>query len=112
MTNLNQSFTAKQAATIIRAALKARSTIKWSVRLEGQWIEIVSMNARKNNHGHMDADECAALTKLLGLEDTVHHQGEMVAASQAHRKEYIARAEGKVEKTPPDLTAGEFNRGE
>lgn len=44
--------------------------------------------------GHMSPAARAELAALLGLE-SVHYQGESIAAGSDHRREYIERAEGQ-----------------
>ncbi len=94
----------------IRAALKRRSGKAWSVtRGKGTaycWIDIHSPPSRRTNDPdggpctdptaryYMTTEDQAELKALLGLEK-VHYQGESIAASAAHRREYIDRAEGR-----------------
>jgi len=81
-----------EAVRRIRAGLKRRGGITWSVtRGTGSvygWIYI------RSPRGDMTLDEQRFLAKLLGLE-TVHHQGVMIPSGSRERAEYVARAEGK-----------------
>jgi hypothetical protein len=46
-------------------------------------------------YGHMSPADREELASLLGL-TTVHYQGESIAASSDHRREYVDRAEGRT----------------
>lgn len=91
------------AIKLIREALKKRSGKQWSVTggrgTAYGWIYINVPPARqKYTHegqpggGLAHPSEIAELSRLLGTE--VHHQGESIPASTAHRREYIERARG------------------
>ena len=83
----------------IKAALKARSGKTWSVTggkgTAWGWIEINSPPKRRGEFDYMSDSDRAELAKLLGLE-SVHCQGVSIAASLAHRREYVDRAEGRT----------------
>ncbi len=112
----------------IRAALKHRSGKTWSVTsgkgTASEWIKITAPPKRRTGkmiehselrHGwmhyeyeHIDAGEptgsmtpedATELGELLGLGKPAHHQGESIPASNAHRIEYIALAEGRTPST-------------
>lgn len=97
-TNSKPSIGLDEAIIRIRKALKARSGKSWSVhRGTGTaycWITIHAPPSRRGEFGYMSDADRAELAKLLGLE-TVHSQGESVAASSAYRQEYVDRAEGR-----------------
>jgi hypothetical protein len=86
-----------EAILAIRAALRARSNRSWSVRggrgTSWGWITIIAAPKRLVD-GFMTDDDRAELAGLLGL-DSVHGQGELIPASSAHRREYLARAQGR-----------------
>lgn len=82
----------------IKAALKSRSTTKWSVTggrgTAWGWISInVAPRARRN--GYMTAAHRVELRRLLSLDRVVHLQGESIPASSDYYNEYTARAEGR-----------------
>lgn len=86
------------AILAIRKALKARSGKAWSVTggrgTAWGWMRISSPPARCNEFGQMTDADRAELSSLLGV--TTHADGVSVAASTAHRREYLERAEGKT----------------
>ena len=117
--NVDRNTTIKR----IKAALKARSGKAWSVTggrgTAWGWITIEAPPARRtwSNRlkagattnspedyegydtgkpgGYMSPADSAELGKLLGLDGPVHLQGESIAASSDHYREYIDRAEGR-----------------
>ena len=115
-----------EAIKRIGAALKRRSGKAWSVTGDRGtawgWINIDAPPARRTWHfrgttvhddgtvgrteevclpghpyGHMGPDDRAELTKLLGLNREVHHQGESVPPEA--REVYVDAAEGKMSAT-------------
>lgn len=82
---------------ILRSELKRRSGKAWSVTggkgTAWGWITITAPPCRRVGYGHMTDVDQTELAELLGL-DRVHHQGESVPDSQAHRIEYVDRARG------------------
>lgn len=96
----------------IKAALKARSGKAWSVTggkgTAYGWLHISAPPARcrftwdglepaQGETGHCPSlAERLELGKLLGRTEPIHPQGESVAASHAHYREYIDRAEGRT----------------
>lgn len=86
------------AIAAIRTALRQRSGKAWSVRggngTAWGWITITAPPRRCDEHGCMSAQDCDELGDLLGLGHSVHPQGVQIAASHAHRVEYVARARG------------------
>lgn len=85
----------------IRKALRARSGKSWSVRGDRGsswgWITISSPPSRAADQwGSMTPAEAEELGRLLGFDEPVHHQGVNIAASDAYRREYIDRAEGRT----------------
>lgn len=88
----------------IKAALKRRSKLRWSVTggrgTAWGWLHINAAPARQDKNpdgspsGSMNAEDRAALAKLLGLPD-VHHQGVSIASDSAYYQEYIDRANGR-----------------
>jgi len=85
------------AIAAIRSALRRRSGKAWSVRggtgTAWGWITVSAPPRRLVDHV-MTAADAAELADLLGL-DRAHGQGVSIADSAAHRREYIARAEGR-----------------
>lgn len=93
----------------IRAALKARSGVAWSVtRGKGSdycWITITAPPARRAEYGYLSDQDRAALAKLLDVSHgKVGTSGYSVAASKEHRLEIIDRAEGR----PPRTTGTQY----
>ncbi len=113
-----------EAIARIRKALRARSGKAWSVTggrgTAWGWLTIDAPPARRTWHqvdtgrkgpdgrpvyewiddpghpfGYTGPAEREELAKLLGLDRPVHHQGESVPASNADRRWYVARAEGR-----------------
>jgi hypothetical protein len=86
-----------EAIAAIRKALRARSGLTWSVtggRGTGWgWITITAPPARRTAHGDMTDDDARQLHAMLGLPNR-SRQFVLVPASAAHRREYVARAEG------------------
>lgn len=79
----------------LKRILKERTGRTWSVR-GGQgtswgWIDVVSMPKQQVEGSMTDADK-ALLSAVFS--ETVHHQGVSIAASTAHRREYLRRAAG------------------
>lgn len=87
-----------EAIAAIKSSLRARSHKVWSVKggtgTAWGWIYITAPKARLRDGGMTDAD-AAELGELLALGQPAHLQGVYVAASQAHRREYMARAAGE-----------------
>lgn len=87
-----------EAAREIRAALRRRSGKPWSVTTgrgtSWGWITINVPPARRDRCGSMPDADRAELGELLGGIDA-HHQGVLVPASSAYRREYIDRANGR-----------------
>lgn len=85
-----------EAIAEIRKALKARTGRTWSVTggkgSSWGWITVTAPPKRSPGYGEMNADDMAVLGKALDMD--VHHQGYMVPASSAHRREAVARAQG------------------
>lgn len=94
-----QDLSRDEAIAKIRAALKARSTKRWSVRggrgTSWGWITIIAPPARCADHGGMTDDDCKDLGELFVLDHPAHFQGISVAASSHYRREYVSRAEGR-----------------
>jgi hypothetical protein len=88
------------AIKLIRAALKQRSGKTWSVTggrgTAWGWIAITAPPARRLDYGYMTDADRDELGKLLGLDRPAHTQGVSIAASGAHRREYVARAQGQT----------------
>lgn len=82
----------------IRAALRRRSGKAWSVTggrgTAWGWITITVPPAQRERCGVMPVAAQAELAALMGV-DHVHCQGLQVAASSAHRREFVARARGE-----------------
>ena len=91
--------TVKEAVAEIRAALKARSSIPWSVThgtgTAYGWITITVAPRRRTPEGRMTEFDAAALGKLLDLK-IAFTDGVSVAAGGDYRQEYIARARGET----------------
>lgn len=96
---------------LIRDALKKRSGKTWSVTggrgTAWGWLSIDAPPARriydsegnpsrKAGDGYMGPEDRRELTALLGLRREVHMQGESIASSSNHYREYIARARGET----------------
>lgn len=85
------------AIKAIKTALKNRSRKSWSVTggkgTAWGWIKIQAPPKRLDGSRMSDEDR-ADLASLLGL-SSVHGQGCMIAASSAHYREYVDRAEGR-----------------
>ncbi|UHJ58813.1 hypothetical protein LT337_32430 (plasmid) [Mycolicibacterium fortuitum] len=94
-----QSLDRDEAITKIRAALKQRSTKRWSVRggrgTTWGWIKIVAPPARRGEYDEMSDEDCAELGELFGLDRPAHFQGLDIPASSLYRREYVARAQGR-----------------
>lgn len=94
-----------ETITGIRAALKRRSSKRWSVRggrgTTWGWITIIAPPARRGVYNEMSDEDCKELGELFGLERPAHCQGLTVPASTQYRQEYLARAEGRQ----PDVIA-------
>jgi hypothetical protein len=90
----------------IKKSLRKRSGKTWSVKggrgTSWGWITITAPPARCNPFGSMNDDDIRELSALLDMD--VHHQGADVAASAAHRREYVARAQGRT----PDAIAAPY----
>jgi hypothetical protein len=113
-----------EAIKRIKAALKRRSGKAWSVTggkgTAWGWIEIDATPKNRTWHfkdtgrrdddgqpiyeeindpsqpfGHMSPADREELAGLLDL-TTVHYQGQSIAASSDHRREYVDRAEGRT----------------
>jgi hypothetical protein len=88
-----------EAIARIKAALKARSNKRWSVRggrgTSWGWIDVTSPPSRQNEFGYLTEEDRADLARLFGL-DVVHRQGLSIAASSDYYREYIDRAEGRT----------------
>lgn len=89
-----------EAIQQIRKSLRQRSGKAWSVRGgEGSawgWITITAPPSRQLEFGYMSDADRAELASLLGFAEMVHCQGVEVAASAAHRMEFVDRAAGRV----------------
>lgn len=92
-----RSFDRNTVIALIRAALKRRSGKDWSVTggrgTAWGWITI-SAPPRRLVDGYMSREDCAELARLLAL-PRAHIQGVSVAASTAHYREFVDRAEGR-----------------
>lgn len=99
-TTKETDYSRSEAIAAIRTALKARSGKAWSVTggtgTAYGWITIHAAPSRRGEFDRMSREDCAELGTLLGLGGPVHDQGVLVAASTAHRSEYVARAEGRT----------------
>jgi hypothetical protein len=112
------------AIKTIRDALKRRSGKQWSVTggrgTAWGWIRIDAPPSRRTAHsrlkagatndwpesyetvdtgepgGYMTPADREELSRLLGLEKTVHCQGESIPAQGNYYQEYIDRAQGKT----------------
>lgn len=108
----------------IRTALKRRSGKAWSVTggrgTAWGWIHIDAPPARRTAHtrrkagatfdrpedyetvntgspgGYTTDEDRKELGELLGFDKPAHYQGHSVAASSAHYREFIDRAEGRT----------------
>jgi hypothetical protein len=84
----------------VRAALKRRSGKTWSVTggkgTAWGWITITAPPKRREGFGYMSEADRAELGRLLGLDRPAHQQGVDIPAGNDYRREYIARAEGRV----------------
>ena len=95
----------------IRSALKERSGKAWSVRggvgTAWGWITISSPPKRHVNH-RMTEEDTADLHKLLGLPWNPNHgvtaQSITVADTGEHRREFVARAQGRT----PDVVGKQY----
>lgn len=85
--------------TTIKRSLRERSGKTWSVTggkgSSYGWLTIKAPPARCIEWGYMTDADRAELGQLLALSGPAHMQGEMVPASNAHYREYLARAEGR-----------------
>ena len=85
--------------TTIRSALRERSGKSWSVTggrgTSYGWLTITAPPARRVEYGYMTDEDRAELGRLLGKDGPCHMQGELVPASNAHYREFTARAQGK-----------------
>lgn len=83
--------------TAIRDALRIRTGRTWSVTggrgTSWGWITIQAPPKRRNGDTMTDDDQ-ATLAAALDLPYGAHRQGVTVAASSAHRREYVNRARG------------------
>lgn len=88
-----------EAIKAIRAALKRRTGLPWSVTggrgTSWGWITIMAPPKRRIEFGYMAPGDMATLAEALGLE-RVHEQGVGIAAGTDYRVEYVARAEGRA----------------
>ncbi len=88
----------KVLAKEIARRLAERSGKTWSVtNARGSswgWLTIHAPPQRRAEYGYLSPEDQEELTHLLGLDHPVHHQGESIAASSAHRLEYLQRAGG------------------
>lgn len=93
---MSDTIDRNEAIQTIRAELKRRSGKSWSVtggRGTGWgWITITSPPSRSPGYGELSPEDQAELSNLLDKD--VHHQGELVPASSAYRREAIERARG------------------
>lgn len=85
-----------QTIKILRSELRRRSGKAWSVThgrgTSWGWITVTAPPARRTRYGSMTEEDQAELGELLGM--TAHHQGVLIPASQAYRREYLDRARG------------------
>lgn len=97
-----------EAITSIRKALRKRSGKSWSVRGDTGtawgWITISAPPKRCDRFDCMTDEDRTELGKLLGLGRPAHRQGVNIAASDAHRREYVDRARGRA----PSVTGGQY----
>lgn len=88
-------MTRKEAITRIRAALRARSEWKWSVRggtgTAYGWIDVIAPPLRCYQEWCMMAEDREELAKLFHLDRPVHHQG--LSISPEEREHYVSAAE-------------------
>jgi hypothetical protein len=79
---------------ILRAELRRRTGRTWSVTggkgTSWGWITVTAPPARRDRFGSMTEQDAQDLARALDL-DTAHHQGVLIPASSAHRREYLAR---------------------
>jgi hypothetical protein len=99
MTTTSPDYTDRDTAIAeIKKSLRKRSGKTWSVKggkgTSWGWITITAPPARCNQFGSMNDEDRRELSELLGVD--VHHQGQLVAASAAYRREYVARAQGRT----------------
>lgn len=99
----------KEAAKIIKAALRRRTGKHWSVTIKRGtsygWITVTAPPSRCNydwkgeNPGtghHPSLEDRQHLARLLGLEsDFAHPQGVQIPAGSDYYQEYVDRAEGR-----------------
>jgi hypothetical protein len=82
--------------TAIRAVLKERSGKVWSVTggtgTAWGWIRILSVPMRRDEHGAMTDADRDELTRLLGHDRPIHHQGESIPAASDFRRVAIQQA--------------------
>ena len=87
-----------EAISAIKSALRERSGKAWSVTggrgTAYGWLTISAPPARRVGYDYMTDDDRAELGRLLGMDKPCHRQGESVPASNAHYREYVARAAG------------------
>lgn len=87
-----------QTIAEIKAALKRRSKIRWSVTggrgTAWGWIRINALPARLVG-GNMTPEDQAKLGKLMGLDKPAHCQGISIPADSKYRQEHIDRANGR-----------------
>jgi hypothetical protein len=80
----------------IRAALKERSGKAWSVTggrgTAYGWIRILAVPARCDQWGSMTDADRDELTRLLGHDRPIHHQGENIPAASDFRRVAIQQA--------------------
>lgn len=83
----------------IRDALKKRSGKAWSVTggtgTAWGWITISAPPRRRVNDLMTDEDR-EELGRLLSMDCAAHCQGVSIAAGNDYRREYVARAEGRL----------------
>lgn len=104
MTTTSPDYTDRDTAIAeIKKSLRKRSGKTWSVKggrgTGWGWITITAPPSRLNQFGSMTDADRRELSELLDTD--VHHQGQNVASSGAHRREYVARAQGRT----PDAIA-------
>ena len=97
--------TLKETKQAIKAALKDRSGLNWSVT-SGRgtarfWIYISAPAARCDKFGMMTDSDINLLTNLLDEPRPVHRQGVAVPSSDDYYLAYIQKAEGRTVTVEP-----------
>lgn len=94
-----KTMTRDEAIERIKTALKTKTGRAWSVRggrgSAWAWITVTAPPKRRNEFGYLNQADRAELAKAFQC-DSVHNQGITIAASAAHRREFVNRVEGNA----------------